>query len=230
MRRQAVVLHFQREMDTDNKKFACPECGSTIKLGAQTCPNCGKAQDVSAKPGPAFVDPVPPHERVPSYFIFGLTVPYQAEPDEKFLRGYSLSPGCWFYLFSRVFWPLAVISYFISQIHLWFYNPNLDFMSLGEQPWQLTIRVLDVVLLSALIALGIVARRLRWRKLKWKSFSEFKADEFNWDIWGAIGWLIVISLIALQVYITSHGILLHEQTPIDTRPVAIEQMPESTSK
>jgi hypothetical protein len=218
-------------MDTDNKSFACPECGAQVQLGAHTCPNCGKAQDTSAaQPGPAFVDPVPPYERVPSYLFFGLKVPYQAEPDARFLRGYSLGPGCWFYLFSRVFWPLALLYLLVKGAVQMMSDPGLEPLPFGEPQWVFAARVISVAWLALLLATGIVARKLRWRKLKWKSFSEFKADEINWNIAGAAGWLLVISLIALQMYMASHGIRLHEQTPKDTRPVAIEQMPESTSK
>jgi hypothetical protein len=196
-------------MDTDNKSFACPECGAQVQLGAHTCPKCGKALIPSMYTNPPDHGPEglgEKYEMVPGDLWFQKKVLHEAEPDEKFINSYTFGPGCWVYLCSRVFWPLAFLGFVIDGcIRILSQDANLGTTWVNSIP-ILALAVISIAFTIFLLWFGKVARRKRWTRMKWKSFAHFKSDEKNWSAIGIIAWLLAAVYFVFQIVISIVGV------------------------
>ncbi len=196
-------------MDTNNKSFACPECGTQIQLGALNCPKCGKALIPSMytnPPGNAQEGLDDKYEMVPGDLWFQKKVLREPEPDEKFINSYTFGPGCLVYLCSRVFWPIAFLGFVIDGcIRILNQNTNLGTTWVNSIP-ILALIVISIAYTIFLLWFGKVARRKRWERMKWKSFAYFRSDEKNWSRIGIIAWSLAAAWFVFQVVITIIGV------------------------
>lgn len=207
------------EMETHNKTFACPECGTQVQLGAHTCPKCGKPlipsmyANLLANTQESLDDK---YEMVPGDLWCKKKVLREPVPDEKFIDNYTFGPGCWVYLCSRVFWPIALLGFAIDLIirslnYDRSFEQNIETRTgvpfdSSTQIALIVFAVISLAYAAMLIWLGKVARRKRWQRMKWNSFAHFRADENNWNRIGIIGWSLTAAFIILQVVASIMGV------------------------
>jgi hypothetical protein len=196
-------------MDMDNKTFTCPECGATVELGAHTCPNCGKALIPSMYTNPSGDAPKgldDKYEMVPGDLWCQKKVLREPVPDEKFINSYTFGPGCWVYLCSRVFWPIAVLGFVLDGCaRILSQDVNLGTTWVNSIP-IIAMVVIGLAFTIFLLWFGKVARRKRWERMKWKSFAHFRSDENNWNRIGIIAWLLYAAYLVLQIVISIIGV------------------------
>ena len=126
--------------------------------------------------------------------------PDPASSQERYVGAYSWGPGCAFYLCSRATLDLLSILLVIiaAVICICFLTYPMESMS-AVTPSMVAIPAGIVAAFILLLLAGRLARRRRWRVLNWRDFEQFRREERQWELVGALAYVSGVITVILGI-------------------------------